>query len=113
MTRIVRAAKGLLAALIATLAVWLGLIQSAAAAPALPMPAATFGCNGHDHTAVPTYTTTQRGPPVAYDRDTADFAVDDWSHGASVRPSAATTGSTTHNTHLPSSPSAHNLMIAG
>jgi hypothetical protein len=85
MTRIVRAAKVLLAALLATLAVWLVLIQAAAAAPAPPKPAATFGFDVNLHTALHVHATTERGQPTTCDRDTIHVTAGNGSRVASTR----------------------------
>lgn len=53
----------------------------AAAAPAAP----TYSYTDHHDTAVVAHTTTERGPPTAYDRHTTYDGGDRWSHGASAR----------------------------
>lgn len=100
MTRIVRAAEVLLAALIAAVAVWLGLIQSAAAAPAQPMPAATFEYDGNDHTALRADATAERGPPATYPLDTAHSAYSNRWSGTSTRSAVSTSCAYTNGNSL-------------
>lgn len=51
---------------------------------AQPLPA--YAYDGHDRSALSTTSTSERGPPAAYDHFTSDDAVDSPSHGASARP---------------------------
>lgn len=56
--------------------------EAIAVAPATSLPACVY--EGHHNTTVATYTTTERGPPAAYDLAPTYDAVDRWSHGAST-----------------------------
>ena len=66
--------------------------------PAAPVEAASGGPPAPIHTyidtgrlAPATLATTERGPPVAYDRHPSADPVGRWSHGASARPSGTAT----------------------
>lgn len=82
--------------LAALLASWLGLVTPAtgAEAMAMPAPAAAYTYDALLCPAVPTCTTSERGPPAAYDRN-ADYDADgQLSLGASARPNVTTTTAT-------------------
>lgn len=77
---------GLLVALLAALLS--APVPSEAAASALPI--VTYTYDGHHDAAVWTFTTTERGPPEAYEGTTTYDVVDSRSHGAWARPSLDT-----------------------
>lgn len=56
-----------------------------------PSARATYAYDSHHHSALPTYTPQERGPPGTYDHAGAYAAAGRWSHGALVRPERSTT----------------------
>lgn len=81
--------RRLLVLIVGILATWLGPATPAMAAATAPTNLEivyVYAYDGHHHTLVPTYTTTERGPPRSSDRCTTTYgAVDRWLHGASAR----------------------------
>lgn len=81
--------KRVLAAVVAVLAAWLGLVVPTVAFADGATTKATTHVYGATGTGQPTADTTERGPPVAYDRRTTYDAIDRRSHGV-LSPNAAT-----------------------
>jgi hypothetical protein len=82
----------LIAALVAFVLAWLGVLNPSmamAAAPPTP-PVAVFAYNGHHDSVQLIDANDVRGPPPTYDGHTTYAAVDRGSHGASPRPESGT-----------------------
>lgn len=79
-----------LAALVTALLAWCGVMQPVqAAVPTTVATAVTCAYDACHHAAVPTCTTTDRGPPAEPYRDIAYPAVGQWSDGAGARSTGA------------------------
>jgi hypothetical protein len=83
-----RMTRRLFIAFVALIAAWLGVASESSAAEFSPQfSAATYTYDGHQGSDAPTQAVNERGPPVAYDRDTTYNAGDRWPRGALARPS--------------------------
>lgn len=90
------ALRWLLVALLLSLGA-MAVASSASASCSSTADGGTCAYDAHGRTAIPTHTTTKRGPPVAYDRTTNDV-IDRWSHSASAHPDGFTTPAATART---------------
>lgn len=98
MTRALRLMLRALATAMATVCVLMGIWHPPAASAVALKPTATYVYDGNHHSAPSTTSTSERGPPAAYDRYINDDAVDRRSHGGSVCSDAGTSrGDFTYN----------------